>query len=165
MRSVFILGAVFFILFSCSNAKKEVSVATNNSVKIDAKKWPKKTPVTRKAREILETWPEYNAFTSSFDPLYKVEEIEDIILVIEDLIEKQKLLEKSKYPEEFNTPQIKSRQKIVLTYLLKTKGDLQNRVKAENSILELIDANNAMRNQFNVILNNPLDNKLILDEK
>ena len=165
MRSVFILGALFFAFFSCNTKEKEVSSTQGQIVKIETKKWPKKLTVASKAATILSEWPEFNAFDSSFDPIYDVEGKEDLILIIEDLIEKQKLLAKSKYPEEFNLPQVKSRQKIALTYLLKTKGDLEYHINAEESVIEFINAYNAMRNQFTVLLNNTLNNKLILDEE
>ena len=165
MRSVFILGALFLTFFSCNTKEKEVSSAQNQIVKIETKKWPKKTIITGEAATILGSWPEFNAFDSSFDPLYKIEGKEDLVLVIEDLIEKQKLLAKSTYPEEFNVPQIKGRQKIVLTYLLKIKGDLEYQLDSEKSIIEFVTAYNAMRKQFTVLLNNQLNNKLILNEE
>lgn len=165
MRSVFILGALFLAFFSCNTKEKEVSSTQDQIVKIETKKWPKKLTVAGKAATILSEWPEFNAFDSSFDAIYGVEGKEDLILIIEDLIEKQKLLAKSKYPEDFNLPQVKSRQKIALTYLLKTKGDLEYQINAEESVIAFINAYNAMRNQFNVLLNNTLNNKLILDEE
>ena len=125
----------------------------------------KKTKVNAKATSILAAWPEYTAFDTSFETLYDVAVIEDVTFALEDLIEKQKLLAKSSYPEEYNIPQIKSRQKIVLTYMLKLKADLEYRSDIEKSVLQLITANNAMRTQFNVVVNNPLNNDLILQDQ
>jgi len=165
MRSIFIFGALFLVFFSCNTKEKEVSSTQEQIVKIETKKWPKKSAIGSNASAILSEWPEFNAFDSSFDPIYDIEGKEDLILIIKDLIEKQKLLAKSKYPEEFNLPQVKSRQKIALTYLLKTKADLEYQNNAEESVIEFINAYNAMRSQFNVLLNNTLNNKLILDEE
>ena len=113
---------------------------------------------------ILKDWSEFDAVETSFDALYNVENREDLKLVIEDLIEKQKLLEASEYPEIFDKPQIKSRQKVFKTYFLRVKGNLEYRLDPQEPVLEMINAYNAVRNQFNVSLNNTLDTKLILGE-
>lgn len=165
MKKLYVLGAFFFVLFSCKNEQKQENVVEDASREIATQKWFKKTQVNSKAASILATWPEYNAFDTSFETLYDVSVIEDVTFVLEDLIEKQKLLSKSNYPEEYNIPQIKSRQKVVLTYMLKLKADLEYRLDIEESVLQLIEANNAMRTQFNVVVNNPLDNELILEDQ
>ena len=92
--------------------------------------------------------------------LYTSEYAEDLILVTEDMIEKQKELEASSYPLEFDIPQIKGRQKVLKTYILKIKGDLEYRVNPEASLKEMIGAFNALRDQFNVVVNNTLPQDL-----
>ena len=87
-----------------------------------------------------------------------------MILVIDDLLEKQKAWEKSEYPESFDIAQIKSRQNVMKTYLLKVKTDLLNRADYISSTEEMIEAYNALREQFNVVMNSTLDPKLLLDE-
>ena len=84
-------------------------------------------------------------------------------LTIDDLIEKQKELVASEYPEKFDIPQIKSRQKVFRTYILKIKGDLYYYQNPEESIMQMFEAYNAFRNQFNVVVNNTLDTNLILE--
>jgi len=81
------------------------------------------------------------------------------------LIEKQKELAKSVYPKPFDIPQIKSRQKLFHTYILKTKGDLIYQIDSKKSVLEMIDAHNAMINQMNSITSNTLDLKSLLEEE
>ena len=71
----------------------------------------------------------------------------------------------SVYPAEFDIPQIKGRQKVLKTYILKTKGDLEYRLDPENSLKETIQAFNALREQFNVVVNNTLPEDLIKNEK
>ncbi len=164
MRKIYIL-VVFTLLFtSCENKKKDTAVNLNDSRKLSPKEWTKKKNVNSKSKAILEKWPEFNAFDTSFDALYSVSNIEDLTLVIETLIEKQKLLEKSKYPKEFNLPEIKGRQKVVKTFMLKVKGDIEYSEDTKSSIKDMIKAYNALRNQFNVILNNTFDKSLILEE-
>jgi len=159
----FILLAIL-LLISCNQNKFDGDAADTSANKISIEKWPKKSGINPKATSILNDWAEYKALDTSFDALYTVENREDLALVVEGLIEKQKLWEGSKYPEMFDKPQIKSRQKVFKTYFLKIKGNLEYRLDIEEPVLETINAYNALRNQFNVTVNNTLDTKLILDE-
>lgn len=84
-------------------------------------------------------------------------------MTIENIIEEQKLLEASEYPVEFDKPQIKSRQKVFKTYVLRVKGDLIYRLDPEKSVIEMINAYNTQRKQFNIVINSALDTKLILE--
>ena len=134
-------------------------------MEFDIDQWPKKVAVNSKAANILQQWPEYNAFETSFERIYSIENTEDLELIIEDLIEKQKQLAESTYPMEFDKPHIKARQVALKTYVLKTKGNLEYRLEVKEPIFEMIKAFNALRNQFNVIVNSNLDAKLILEEE
>ncbi len=102
---------------------------------------------------------------TGFDALYNVGNTEDLRLILEDLIDKQKTLTESDYPITFNTPQIKSRQKVFHTFVLKTKGDLIYSIDSEDSVLKMINAYNAILNQMNTITSNTLDLKSLLDEE
>lgn len=163
MRKIVFYGLVFTLLVSC---KENVTVATEDTSAFDVstEDWPKKIKVGAKAISILESWPEYGDLDNIFDGLYTVENTEDLSLVIEDLIEKQKLLAESSYPESFDKPQIKSRQKVFHTFVLKTKGDLEYRLDPQESVLEMINAYNAWHNQFEIITKNTLDFKKLLEE-
>lgn len=157
--------AILYIGFaSCQEKKAELVSSDSSKYELSTEKWPKKSDVNAKAQEILKDWPEYNAFETSFDALYNVANRDDLKLTIEDLIEKQNALETSKYPETFDKPQVKSRQKIFKTYILKVKGDIFYRTDPQASVVEMINAYNAFRNQFNVVVNNTLDIDLILKE-
>jgi len=150
---------------SCKEKTQEVAVDDTSVYELSTEKWPNKLSVNSKVRAILGEWPEYNAMDISFDAIYNTGNIEDLRLTLENIIEEQKLLEDSEYPNEFDKPQIKSRQKVFKTYVLKVKGDLIYRLDPEVSVYEMINAYNALRKQFNVMLNNTLDTKLILDEE
>ena len=113
---------------------------------------------------ILETWPEFNELDVAFDALYSVENNEELILLIDQLIEKQNALTSSTYPEAFDIPQVKSRQKVLKTYILKVKATLEYRKDPIEPTIEMVTAFNGMRNQFNVVVNSTLDTKMILDE-
>ncbi len=157
-------GVCVILFISCRQNNRVKKVSEYITFEISTEKWPKKSNIDPKAMLILKDWPEYNEMETSFDDLYGIENREDLKLIIEDLIEKQKLLESSDYPEIFDKPQIKSRQKVFKTYFLKVKGDLEYRLDPKEPVLEMINAYNALRNQFNVVINNTLDTKLILGE-
>ncbi len=164
MGKLFISCTILLLFFSCKQNNRPLDVEDTTNTIIATENWPKKTVIDTKATAILKDWPEFSAMETAFDALYTVENPEDLKLVIENLIENQKLLEASEYPESFDIPQIKSRQKVFKTYILKTKGNLEYRLDTEESVMEMITAYNALRNQFNVIVNNTLDTKLILED-
>lgn len=165
MHKILIIGLLLFMFVSCKEKTQEVAVDDTSGYELSTEEWPNKLSVNSKVRAILSEWPEYNAMDVSFDAIYNAANIEDLRLTLENIIEEQKLLEDSKYPEEFDKPQIKSRQKVFKTYVLKVKGDLIYRLDPKASVHEMINAYNALRIQFNVMLNNTLDTKLILDEE
>jgi hypothetical protein len=164
MGKTFVVGVVLLLFFSCKGDRAKDVVQDTSAFDISTEKWPKKSKVNTKASMVLKNWPEFNALETSFDALYTVAYTEDLSLVLEDLIEKQKLLADSEYPEEFDKAQIRSRQKVFQTFILKTKNDLEYRIDVQQSVLEMINAHNALLNQFNVIVNNTLDIKTLLDE-
>jgi hypothetical protein len=163
MRKKLFYGLVFMLLFSCKQDRSAVTEDTS-AFDISTENWPEKSKVNTKANTILKAWSEFVDLDKTFDGLYTVENTEDLSLIVEDLIETQKYMAESDYPESFDKPQIRSRQKVFQTFILKTKGDLEYRVDPQQSVREMIDAYNALRNQFQIITNNTLDIKKLLEE-
>ncbi len=162
-KFVFLIVPLLFV--ACKNAPVAFEDSQDTGRTLDKSELPRKSTVNAKATTILRKWKEFTIFETTFDRLYTSENREDLILVTEDLVEKQKALEVSVYPAEFDIPQIKGRQKVLKTYILKTKGDLEYRLDPENSLKETIQAFNALREQFNVVVNNTLPEDLIKNEK
>ncbi len=156
---------LLLMVVSCKERTKELVEEDTSGYGLSTDNWPKKLGVDPKANAILMEWPEYMAMDLSFDAVYNAANREDLRLTIENIIEEQKLLEDSVYPEEFNKPQIKSRQKVFKTYVLKVKGDLFYHLEPDSSVLEMINAYNTLRGQFNTIVNNTFDADLILDQE
>lgn len=163
MGKLYFFGMVLLFSLSCQEAPKDTGTTAIKEVEFSSVKLPKKAPISPKAQAVLKEWVEYNALETSFDALYKAEDEEALALVIEDLVEKQKLLEASTFPEEFNTPQIKSRLKVIKTYLLKVRFNLEYKVNAIESTMALAKAYNAFRNQFTVTINSALDTNILSD--
>lgn len=164
MRIIWYLIFVVIMLLACKNQENNTAPSTHSLVEFNADSLPLRNPISSNAQIIVDGWPEFAELETSFDALYGAENREDLIFVIEDLIEKQKLLEESTYPIEFDKPQIKSRQKVLKTYILKTKGALEYRTDIKGPTSEMIEAFNHMRNQFNVVMNNTIDTKSLFDE-
>lgn len=155
---------VFLLMGSCKQQgiKEEVQEKTEEFFSVDS--LPKPNRINEEALAILKEWQEFNSLETTFESLYRVANREDLQLVMEDLVEKQKTLETSTYPVTFDKPQIKSRQKVFKTYILKTKGNLEYRDGTKAATEEMINAYNAFRNQFNVLVNSKLDTILILND-
>ena len=82
-------------------------------------------------------------------------------LAIDDLLEKEAALAKGEYPAPFDQLQIKSRQQVVRTFILKIKGNLEDRQGVQEAMVQMLEAYNAMKQQFNILKSNTLDKELI----
>ncbi|MGS0525456.1 hypothetical protein ACU8V7_09925 [Zobellia nedashkovskayae] len=163
MKRIFFFSLMLVLALACKEQKQELVVEDASAQELRSEKWAKKLPIKPKAQAILDNWIEFASFETSFDALHTVANREDLRLVIEEMITKQNQLEESTYPKEFNIPQVKSRQKVFKTYMLKVKGDLFYRIDPHESVVQMMEAYNAFRNQINVVVNNTLDTDLILD--
>lgn len=152
------------LLLSCRGGGDNQLSSNAAVVEIDVQQLPQRSTVNPRAMAILKDWMAFQELETSFDALYRVANNEDLILVVEDMIIKQNELESSEYPEAFDTPQVKSRQKVFKTFLLKLKAAVEYRDDVIPPAKEMITAYNAYREQFNVTVNNTLDLNEILDE-
>lgn len=158
----------FLIVILLASSCKEAVTETEN---VQESQWdvtdslPNKVRVDSKAQTILNDWKDFMALESSFDKIYTAENREDLFLIVDELVENQKKMEVGIYPAAFDIPQIKGRQKVFKTYILKTKGDLEYRQDPKESLVEMITAFNDLRNQFNVVVNNTLPDELRANEE
>ncbi len=164
MGKIHLLWVLAILFLSCQRQQTAQSSQTGAAEKFNLDSVPKSAPVNDKTSAILDEWQEYNTLAASVETIYLAENEEDLILIIEAIIENQKQLEESEYPETFDTSPIKSRQRVLKTYILKVKAALENRTELTVPVTEMIGAYNAMRMQFNVIVNNNLDSLLILNQ-
>lgn len=165
MSKMFVFLIALMFICSCKDAVSDTANVQGAGWEIVVDSLPLKSRVDSKAQPILDGWLEFTALEKSFDKIYTTEFREDFVLTVEELVENQKKLEDGEYPEAFDIPQIKGRQKIFKTYILKTKGDLEYRQNPKKSIVEMITAFNDLRNQFNVVVNNTLPDELRANEE
>lgn len=164
MRKLSCILIAFLGIISCRNNAGDADQGNTEELVFNYQKMPKKLTIIPEAAQIVEDWEEFKNLTISFEVLYKARNNEDLILAIDDLIEKEKLLAKSTYPELFDDFQVKSRQRVLKTYLLKVKASILNNQDTTDPTVEMLEAYNAFRKQLNVVVNSQLDTKLILDE-
>ncbi|BFP40755.1 hypothetical protein FGF1_16000 [Flavobacteriaceae bacterium GF1] len=154
---------VCITFFACRN-QKEGEVATDDAPEsFSFQNLPQDATLDEAAATLVADWQEFKAIETSYAILKRATNTEDLMLAIDDLIEREKTLAEGSYPEPFDKLQIKSRQQVFRTFLYKVKGNLQDRREVNKSMEEMMLAYNAFKNQFNNIVNNTLDPKLILN--
>ncbi len=160
------VGVILLLLFFGCKEKQQAGEETQEEIEyFNYQKLPKKLQVNPEVSTILEEWEEFKALNNSIDVLYKSTNNEDLSLAIDDLLEKEKELSKGNYPELFDSFQIKSRQSVFRTMLIKVKAAILNKTDTTEPTVEMLNAYNIIRQQFNSILSSQLDTKLILDEE
>ncbi|MEM7484291.1 MAG: hypothetical protein AAF348_03695 [Bacteroidota bacterium] len=165
MRKLLYLLVIVLSLSACRDSGDGTEETQEEERFFNYQKMPKKLAINSVATPIMDEWAEFQELSSSFDVLYKAKNDEDLLLAIDDLIEKEKLLAKGTYPELFDKLQIKSRQRVLKTYMIKVKAAILSKNDTAEPTKEMIESYNALRHQFNIIVNNPLDKKLILNEE
>lgn len=161
-----LLGILIFlsILGACKKVEKTTAEVENQDLEFNYQKMPDKIGINPEATAIVEKWEEFKALNSSIDVLYKSTNNEDLALAIDDLIEKEKNMADGEYPELFDTFQVKSRQRVLRTFLYKVKASILENQPTTEPTIAVLDAYNDIRRQLNVLVNSQLDKKLILDE-
>lgn len=158
------IALCLLLLSGCRDATLRQDVEVSEEENLKGAEFPKKTVLRADVREIINVWPEFQELESSMDNLYRVENREELQLLLDELIEKEKALAESEYPELFKTPQVFSRQKVFKTHLLQVKANLEYRTETREAVDGMIEAYNILCNQFNVLLNSKLDTDLLSDE-
>lgn len=164
MQKLLIIIFFFGIALGCKKEGKQDLTDENAKVFFTFQDMPKSQEINNEAKEILKDWKEFQELKSSFEVLYRASNNEDLALAIDDLLEKEKTLREGDYPEVFDRPQVKSRQQVLRTYLLKVQASIIDQTDVNQPMKEFLLANNAWRNQFSLLVKNKLDVKLILDE-
>ena len=164
MRRLFFLALIGIFVFACETKVNEGEVRGRAIFELNQKAWPKKIPINYKIKSRLENWMEFTVLALSFDALENVNNPQDLTLVIDDLIEKQEALGKSEFPKDLDVPQVRGRLTVFKTFLLKAHSSLNYHKDVQESILEMIAAYNAFRNQFNIMAHNTLDTKMLVEQ-
>lgn len=155
---------LFVLVLGCRDKEVTEKVAENTPDSLEIGNLPKLTKPNSNADKILRQWPEFNALDNAVQALPTINSRSEVNIVLDNVKEKLELLEKSEFPETFDTPRVKSRVKVMRTYMLKAGATMVYGDDPVPPLRELWEAYGNLIRQFNVIVNNNLDTKLILDE-
>lgn len=165
MQKLWIYFVFLTLVFACKKEGNTEDIEESETRFVSFQSTPKTTRLNPQAEGISSAWPEFIEMQNSFEVLYRSDNNEDLILAVEDLLEKEKILRESTYPSEFDKLQIKSRQKVLRTFLLKLKAGLVEKTDINEPLKQMLTSRNAFRNQLNIVVSNKLDTQLILEEE
>ncbi len=165
MQKLLLFLAFITLGLGCKDEGESTGTVEGKTVFFTFQDMPEAQTINTKAQEILTDWQEFQDFESSFQVLYRAKNNEDLALAIDDLLNKEKAMVEGEYPETFDNAQIKSRQRVVRTFLLNVKASIIEQTDVDEPMRKMLLANNALRSQFNIMVNSKLDINLILNEK
>lgn len=161
---ILLLLAILIISFSCQDRDPGLDQDVVTFMIPDSVALPQPIALHPAAQRAIVDWPKFQEFDNSFTRLYKAENKEDLILIVDDLIEKHQELAASPPPEKLNSAQIKSRMVVVLTNLHLIKSSLYYSQPVTETLQNTVQAYNAFRSQMNIQVTNTLDTKTIFDD-
>lgn len=110
---------------------------------------------------MVDSWVEFRNWTTRLELLLEEKgDEEEIILLTEELRELTKALEASEFPPKVDRPAVRSRIKVVETFLIKLEADFVYRQDHRYTVKRIAEAYNALRGQLNRLPTMELDPKL-----
>lgn len=155
-----LLGIGFIVLSACRNTGKDEVAQSAEAPETKSVELPTEVQLATRTREALASWVAFSEFESRMGALLTSEEPEETILMVDELLERTIELEKSEFPEVFDRPAIRSRLKVIRTFLLKVQADFHYRNDPGDSMVLLAESYNAWREQLNRAAGFKLDPKL-----
>ncbi len=156
---IFLACAWGFLLVGCGEAPEEVVTAPEQEA-LEPLPIPTTIPLNPAAQQLVDPWVEFRNWTTRLEVLLQAEEEEDLVLLAEELRELTKALEDSEFPAKVNRPAVRSRIKVVETFLIKLEADFLYRQDYRYTVKRIAEAYNALRGQLNRLPNMELDPKL-----
>ena len=157
-QPVFVLVFLVFCGLSCKKKlQEEIPDVQKNDTVLNYANLPAIQELQPKALKQVAGWEAYQEWERSFGFMERATTKEELLLAVEDLLEKQKELDEKTAPKAFEVLPIQARQKVMKTYLLQLKAALEDETATDSSMHALYRARNSWRNQMNVLLRSPLD--------
>ncbi|WP_461534387.1 hypothetical protein [Sinomicrobium sp.] len=121
------------LLLGCKGDKDKNSEATeaelDSEIPEEKVKLPEFWQFDQAEQEELASWEEYAAFSTAIKD-YAAEKEGDLMMQMDNILEKKKQLSDSVFPAKFDHPSIKSRLSVVHTFLLQTRLEAPEPVTA-----------------------------------
>lgn len=161
-----LLATLLLLLFQACKQDNEASTQgqVENGLLFTFQGMPRTVALNGKAKELTAEWKEFKELQRGIDVMYNSVSNADLTLAINDLLEKEKKLGEAEIPEVYDHNKVKSRLKVLRTFILKTEAQLASNRDATSAIKEMLEANNALRNQLNLMVNNPVNLDSIFNE-
>lgn len=160
MTKVVIFGLSILVVFGCRSPEQSGPEDSTTVLEAEIKTLPDLVQLDPRAREILDGWPQYMSLENRLSALRDVNNREQLELLLEELNQICQQVEDNAFPAPFEKPSVRSRQKVLRTCLGKLESANYYRLDYQEPVSELMDAYNAMRQQFNVIVRNTLTPEL-----
>ena len=165
MRRILVLMMGIALFFGCGDGEPQTEDQTLDQGRLFTfQGTPNVINLKANAITLIKNWKEFSELERGFDVMFQATANEDLVLAIDDLLEREKVLGESEYPEEFNTMKIRSRQKVLRTFMLKVKAGLAYNRDVTEGLKQMLTAYNALREQMNTITNNQFNTEFILNE-
>ncbi len=144
------LSVVFaaFLLNGCGDAETQ-ETSEEQETQVVELALPQPVNLRPRVTTMLDGWTEYKDWATRMDELLKTEDGGEVLLLAEELLELSQALETSEFPSDADKPSIRSRIRVVRTFLLKLKEDFHYQLNYRDSQLLTAEAYNALREQFN----------------
>lgn len=153
IKNIFLAFAILFIA-ACKGEKKENDKPEKEEEAVVSLVLPKLEQFDTEKQEELDEWKEYTELRKAIRD-FREEKGGDVPLQIDNLLEKEKELSESDFPEKFDNPSVKSRIATLKTYLMQTRLEAPDPVP-ERYLMEqkvkILDAFNAMDRQLYVMM-------------
>lgn len=160
--SVFLIALL--ILAACNTKAEEASETPAEVSESGELSLPATAQLDPGARAVLDGWAEFRSLEDRMAILAETRDEEEMKLLLEELNQICQRLEESTFPEVFDEPSVRSRIKVIQTYLGKLDAALFYRLDYQEPLKELMTSYNALREQFNVIVRNTLRPEFFEDE-
>lgn len=147
---------LIWLLSACNSTAEQPEEASGLPEEIAADSPPELVVIRPEARVLLEGWPQFQSLEARMGVLREAKSREELKLLVEELTQICLQVEQNAIPEVLEKPSVRSRLKVVQTYLGKMDAALFYRTDTAEPLGELMVSYNALRQQFNVIVSNTL---------
>ena len=159
MRFLYLPAIFCLLVASCREAPPPRDVA-EEAADSTAVAIPERIALNAGAQAMVESWAEYRDWEERMEVLLATEAPEEVRLLTEELLELTEVLEASEFPEKADRPAVRSRIKVVRTFLLQLQADFHYRLPYRFSQKRTAEAYNALKEQLNRVPGMDLDPQL-----
>lgn len=145
------------LLAACRQGGPEAANLSPTDSGQDSVQLPPTVALSAQVQAGAEGWAALSDLQQRMEAVYRNPEKEELELLLEELVVACRELEASEFPATFDRPSVKSRLKVLRTFLQKTQADLHYRLSPQGSLAQALEAYNAFREQLNRVASDNLD--------